>query len=122
MSYSRMDNTRDYPGAPLGLPAQFRIEVLGQPEGEVRGEITQVAGNRLIAKLSSAVPVNACVRIACDDSFLLGEVLTCWSEGGTVFGVMELRHQLTRLAQLAALHQEYADSPGQERRLAGRRM
>lgn len=111
MSHHRSEINRST--APLGLPAQFRIHVLAEREYTVAGEAAQLAGNRLLARLSEAVPRNAGVKIECEDSFLLAEVVTCWSAEGVVFGVMELRHQLTGLAELAALHQEYTDAPRQ---------
>ena len=108
MSYHRSETNRST--APLGLPSQFRIHVLAEREYTIVGEATQLAGNRLLAKLSEAVPRNSGVRIECEDSYLLAEVVTCWSAEGVIFGVMELRHQLTGLAELAALHQEYTEA------------
>jgi hypothetical protein len=63
-------------------------------------------GRRLIGELSAPVPPNACVKIDCKDSLVLGEVLACWREGSTVFAAIEVHQILNGLAELMSMREE----------------
>src|SRR5919201_2249206 len=86
----------------VAIPCQFRMHVLGGPEVTVSGEIEKLVSRRLIARLSAPVAQAAHVRIDCDDAYVLGELLGCWHHGGILFAAIELREQMSGLAQLAA--------------------
>ena len=90
--------------ATVTLPRNFGIRTLGEDERTVVAEPLKLVGKRLIVRLSSALPVGAAVRIDYADSFLLGEVLGSWHDGGT-FAAIELEHQLTGLRELQAAAQ-----------------
>jgi hypothetical protein len=78
------------------------MRVLGERECVITAEPQKLIGNRLIARVSSAVRPGAGVRIDCPDSFVLGEVLGCWRDGA-IFTAIELLHQVTGLGPLPDL-------------------
>jgi hypothetical protein len=63
---------------------------------------TQRLGRRFLAVLSDAAPIGGVVRIDCGDSLVLGEVWACWSNGGVVHAVLELRDVVVGHTEIAA--------------------
>jgi hypothetical protein len=70
------------------------------------GRVVQLVGRRLIAEVSEHLKPGTCLRIDCEDAFVLGETLGCWSEQSATFAVVktfaavELLHALTGLEEL----------------------
>lgn len=88
-------------GNPLEVPEKFTLYVLGAAEQHscaARG--VKLVGRRLIAQISEYLKPNECVRIDCDDAFVVGEVLGCWREGSTIFTAIDLQQAMTGLAEL----------------------
>jgi hypothetical protein len=92
----------------VALATEFRMTLLTEDNTDsiIFCRAQHMHGRRLVAKLSEPVPRTACVRIDCEDSLLLGEVLDCWHEGAAVVAVIELCQALTGLAELASLRED----------------
>jgi hypothetical protein len=89
----------------------FTLKMLGDPDERcVACEVIKLAGRRLVVKVSGYVSRDAGIRIDCDDSFLLGEVLACWHEGpgSEIFAAIELRQAMPRLTELARLRAKFS--------------
>ena len=92
----------------------FAFRVLDDDRGHVAsGRIARLMGRNLTAQVSERLKPETCVRIDCDDAFLLGEVRSCWREGLAIFAAIELRHALTGLKELARLREEHWESSGE---------
>lgn len=91
----------------VGLMDFFQLTVLGTNDAVVDCRVHTLVGRRLIARLSTRIVADACIRIDCNDAALYGEVFGCWQEGASIFGAIELRHALTGLSALAAIRQEF---------------
>ena len=94
------------------IEEEFAFRVLDEACGHLAsGRVARLVGRRLIAQVSEYLKPDTCVRIDCDDAFLLGEILGCWREGPATFAAMELLQALTGLEELARLREEHWDSP-----------
>jgi hypothetical protein len=94
------------------IKEEFAFRVLDEARGHLAsGRVAQLVGRRLIAQVSEYLKPETCVRIDCDDTFLLGEILGCWREGSATFAAVKLLQVLTGLEELASLQEEYWDSP-----------
>jgi len=94
---------------PIGLEDFFQLTVLGTdglfPVVDCRLQI--LTGRRIVARLSSPVLTDACIRIDCKDAAVYGEVLGCWQEGSSIFGAIELQQAVTGLSELSAIRREF---------------
>src|SRR5258708_33510883 len=96
----------------VDIKEKFVFRVLDDHGGHLAsGRVAQLAGRRLIAQVSEHLKPDACVRIDCDDAFLLGETLGCWREGLATFAAVKLLESLTGLVELTAAREEYRDCP-----------
>jgi hypothetical protein len=89
----------------------FTLKMLGDTnERCVACEVVKLAGRRLVVKVSGYISSDTGIRIDCDDSFLLGEVLACWREGpgSEIFAAIELRQAMPRLTELARLRAKFS--------------
>jgi hypothetical protein len=103
--------TGSSPAYVVDIKEKFAFRVLDNDGDHLAsGRVTHLAGERLIAQVSEYLKPNTCIRIDCDDAFLLGESLDCWREGLTTFAAVKLLQSLTGLEQLAS-RDEYWDSP-----------
>jgi hypothetical protein len=94
----------------LEIEEEFTFRVLDEGSGHLAsGTVSQLVGRRLIAQVSEYVKPDACVRIDCNDAFLLGEILGCWREGPATFAAVQLLQALTGLEQLARFREECLD-------------
>jgi hypothetical protein len=94
------------------IKEKFAFRVLDEAGGHLAsGRVVHLVGRRLIARVSEYLKSDTCVRIDCDDTFLLGEILGCWREGPATFAAVELLQALTGLEELARLQEKYWDSP-----------
>ena len=73
--------------------------------------IHQVMGQRLIAQISENLKPGTCVRIDCEDAFVLGEILACWGENSATFAVVKVGQVLTGLEELAQFCGEFGELP-----------
>jgi len=91
----------------LEIEEKFTFRVLDEGGGHlVSGTVAQLVGRRLIAQVSEYTKPDACVRIDCNDAFLLGEIIGCWREGPATFAAVELLQALTGLKELARFKEE----------------
>jgi hypothetical protein len=93
----------------IGLEDFFQITVLGA-DGNfpvVDCKMQTLAGRRVVARLSTRVFADACIRIDCKDAALYGEVLGCWQENSSIFAAIELHEAVTGLSELCALRGEF---------------
>jgi hypothetical protein len=91
----------------VAMAPQFRMTLLNEDADSILFcQVQHLFGRRLVAKLSGPVLRNTCVRIDCEDSSVLGEVLSCWYEEAAVVAAIELDQALTGLAELAVLREE----------------
>jgi hypothetical protein len=72
----------------------------------------RLVGRTLIAQVSEYLKLETCVRIDCDDAFLLGEILDCWREGPATFAAIQLLQALTGLEELARLREDVGNPHG----------
>src|ERR1035437_1316881 len=94
----------------LEIEEEFTFRVLDEGRGHLdSGTVSQLVGRRLIAQVSEYVKPDTCVRIDCNDAFLLGEILGCWREGPATFAAVQLLQALTGLEQLARFREECLD-------------
>jgi hypothetical protein len=94
------------------IQEKFAFTVLDEGSGHMAsGRVAHLVGRRLIAQVSEYLKPDTCVRIECEDSFLLGEILGCWREGTATFAEMELLQAVTGLEELAKLREEHWDAP-----------
>jgi hypothetical protein len=92
----------------LEIEEKFTFRVLDEGGGHlVSGRVAQLVGRRLTAQVSEYTQPDACVRIDCDDAFLLGEIIGCWREGPAIFAAVELFQALTGLKELARFNEEH---------------
>ena len=92
----------------LEIPEKFTLTVLaGCEKHSVFGRVIKLVERRLIAQVSADLQADTCIRIDCDDSFVLGETLGCRQEGNEMFAAIDLQQAVTGLRQLAA----YMDQP-----------
>jgi hypothetical protein len=97
---------------PLEIGEELTLRVLGNTgEHLVSGRTVKLVGRKLIAQVGESLEPETCIRIDCDDAFLLGETLGCWREGGATFIAVELRQALTGLERLAKLGGESWEQP-----------
>ncbi len=96
----------------LEIAEDFTFTVLDSTSGHsASGKVAKLVGQRLIAQVSEYMSADTCVRIHCDDAFVLGEILGCWREGPAMFAAVQLVQAVTRLKELAELRQECWESP-----------
>ena len=99
------------PSFAVDIKEKFVFRVLDDHGGHsASGRVAQLAGRRLIAQVSEHLKPDTCVRIDCDNAFLLGETLGCWSEGLATFAAVKLVESLTGLVELTS-REEYRDRP-----------
>ena len=98
-------------------PGQFRAHRL-EDNRVLYGTSREVIGSRLIAHFSSPLPLNTALKIDADDYFLLGEILASWYEDDLFVCVIELRHQLSRLAELTALAHDFLEETAELMKIA----
>ena len=79
----------------LHLRQDFELQTLGPMEMNIACKAMNVVGSRLIASVSARVTNGTAVSIRCEDSLLLGEVVSSWFEKGSFFAVIELQQVLT---------------------------
>ena len=91
------------------ITEDFTLRVL-QEQGDalISARAIKVVGRRLIAQVPEELAAGAGIRIDCQDSFLLGEVLGCWRQRGSTFVAVELVQALTKLRELASYLDESA--------------
>jgi len=126
-SFLGLANLSNQPAVPalqpaVHLPQEFSLQVLEREYLTVQGTVRHLAGRRLIARFSSALPAGTCVRINCEDSFLLGEVLECWREDGETVAALDIVQALTRLSEWAAWQNDSTDRRDSRRTNAVRRL
>jgi hypothetical protein len=97
----------------LEVEEEFTFKVLLDEGGGhlASGTVAKLVGRRLIARVSEHLKPDTCVRIDCDDAFLLGEILGCWREESATFAAVELLQALTGLEKLTRLREEDWYSP-----------
>ena len=66
------------------LRQDFELQTLGPMEMNIACKAMNVVGSRLIASVSAHVKDGTAVSIRCEDSLLLGEVMSPWFEKGTI--------------------------------------
>src|SRR5579883_2414865 len=96
----------DFTETCVNLPERFTLQILGAGERTVEAKGLKLIGHGLIAQVSDFVNPEDCVRIDCQNAFLLGEVLGSWREGMTTFAAIEVQQALTRLSELARWNSE----------------
>ena len=79
----------------LHLRPDFELQTLGPMEINIASKALKVVGSRLIASVSARVTNGTAVSIRCEDSLLLGEVVSSWFEKGTFFAAIEMQQVLT---------------------------
>ena len=79
----------------LHLRQDFELQTLGPMEMSIACKAMNVVGSRLIASVSARVKDGTALSIQCEDSLLLGEVVSSWFEKGSFFAVIELKQVLT---------------------------
>src|SRR5260370_19759475 len=95
----------------VDIKEKFVFRVLDDHGGHLAsGRVAQLAGRRLIAQVSEHLKPDTCVRIDCDDAFLLGETVGCWREGLATFAAVKLLESLTGLVELTGW-EEYRECP-----------
>ena len=89
---------------------KFAFRVLDVHGGHLAsGRVVRLSGRTLIAQTSEHMRPDTCVRIDCDDAFLLGEVLGCWRDGPAILVAVKLLESLIGLEKRGC-HEEYRDS------------
>ena len=95
----------------VDIKENFAFRVLDDHGGHLAsGRVAHLEDRRLIAQVSEYLKPDTCLRIDCDDAFLLGEILGCWREGLATFAAVKLLESLTGLVELTS-PEEYRDSP-----------
>ena len=95
----------------VDIKENFAFRVLDDHGGHLAsGRVAHLEDRRLIAQVSEYLKPDTCLRIDCDDAFLLGETLGCWREGLATFAAVKLLESLTGLVELTS-PEEYRDSP-----------
>jgi len=79
----------------LHLRQDFELQTLGPMEMSIACKAMNVVGSRLIASVSARVTDGTAVSIRCEDSLLLGEVVSSWFEKGTFLAAIEVQQVLT---------------------------
>ena len=79
----------------LHLRQDFELQTLGPMEMSIACKAMNVVGSRLIASVSARVTDGTAVSIRCEESLLLGEVVSSWFEKGTFFAAIEVQQVLT---------------------------
>jgi hypothetical protein len=87
----------------VDIKEKFVFKVLDDHGGHLAsGRVAKLAGRRLIAQVSEHLKPDTCVRIDCDNAFLLGETLGCWREGPATFAAVKLLESLSGLVELTS--------------------
>lgn len=85
----------------VAIRENFTLKILGDSGRLVSGTVIQLMGQRLFAQISEHVKPATCVRIDCNDAFVLGEILGCWPEQSATFAIVKLLQKLSGLEELA---------------------
>ena len=95
------------------ISEQFTLRSLDDGGGHLASGkvIHQLVGQKLIAQVSENLKPGTCVRIDCEDAFVLGEVLACWGEHSATFAVVKVGQALTGLEELAQVFGEVRELP-----------
>jgi hypothetical protein len=101
------------PTRAVEISEEFTLRSLGDGGGNVTsGKVVhQLVGQKLLVQVSENLKPGTCVRIDCEDAFVLGEVLACWGEPYATFAVVKLRQALTGLEELAQVCGQYRELP-----------
>lgn len=106
---------------PLRIAEQLPLRVLEHDSERVVSAVTiKLVGRRLIFRVSEYLAPDTCVRIDCEDAFLLGETLGSWREGTATFAAVEIRQALTGLSELAQQERswDYTETTRPHRQIA----
>jgi hypothetical protein len=90
---------------------QFTLLSLDDSAGHLTtGKVIQLTGQRLIAQVSEPLKPDTCVKIGCEDAFVLGEILGCWRDQSETFAAVKLLQELSGLEELAEICGEPRES------------
>jgi hypothetical protein len=90
---------------------QFTLVSLDESAGHLTsGRVIQLTGQRLIAQVSEPLRPDTCVKIGCEDAFVLGEILGCWRDQSETFAAVKLLQELSGLEELAEICGEPRES------------
>jgi hypothetical protein len=102
-------NQRREPRFPVDRPVE--IIVFGPPDTRVQARVHNAAGRGLGLELAAPLAPGTALKIALEDSILLGEVMYCRPRKDGWYAGVELEHALYGLVELASIMRGFTEQP-----------